>query len=193
MVSTLEDVEDAEWITLTEGEEIVDKMNPHPIEYVLPVLLAVAATVTWLVVASIVDFLPWWSAAFGAGTGLAIVVMAHLRRITTMYVFTTSEIYKRYGVLDEDSTQIRIDKIQNKSVNLSWFERHLGYGDITIYTSGSGTQDMQISNIPEPRTINTEISKMMELIGENAGEEGNGGSLDDLKWVPDENGNTGYQ
>jgi uncharacterized membrane protein YdbT with pleckstrin-like domain len=121
--------------------------------------------------------------------GGAILLMAHLRRITTIYVITTSEVYKRYGVLDEDYKQIRIDKIQNTSVNLRYYERLLGFGDITIYTSGSGSQDMYVSNIPSPREKNEKISELMESVGESADEEGNGG----MQWVPDEDNNRGFQ
>lgn len=193
MLSTLNNVEDAKWLTLTEDEEIVDKMNPHWIEYLLPVVVAIVITVTWVVVAVMVPILPLWSVGAGVMTGVAIVVMAHLRRITTIYVFTTSEIYKRYGVIDEDYTQIRIDKVQNTSVNLWWFERLLNYGDITVYTSGSGVQDMYISNIADPRKINRDITEMMEQVGKNAGVEKKNSDGNELKWVPDENGNTGYQ
>lgn len=190
MLSTLRDVEDAKWLTLTEGEEVVWKSNPHIIEYLLPGAAGISITLIWLIVATI-TFLPLWSTIVAAATGALLIGMAHLRRITTIYVLTTSEMYKRYGVLDEDYKQIRIDKVQNTGVNLSLIERIIGFGDITIYTSGSGTQDMQVSNVPDPRGLNRKIAEMMEEVGKSADddEQEDGGARD--AWLPEDN-NLGY-
>lgn len=164
MLSTIDDVETADWLTLTDGEEVLDKKNPHWIEYLLPGTASLVLVLSWLVVGLTVSYIPVWFALVGVVAGGAILLFAHLRRITTIYVVTTKEVYKRYGVLSEDYDQIRIDRIQNTSVDLMFWERIIEYGDITVFTSGSGGADMRVSNIPAPKETNQLLNELMDEV-----------------------------
>ena len=81
-------------------------------------------------------------------------VVTYLRWRFTHYVITTQELYYRSGIISESVIQIRLANIQNTGYSRSVLERILGYGDISIQTSGTDTTELLIENVPNPREVN---------------------------------------
>ena len=70
------------------------------------------------------------------------------------YAITTQELCYRSSIISESVIQIRLANIQNTEYSRSILERILGYGDISMQTSGTDTTELLIENVPNPREVN---------------------------------------
>ncbi|MFC6719518.1 PH domain-containing protein [Natrialbaceae archaeon GCM10025810] len=162
-----------EWLHLSDDEEIVWESRPHPIEMgpgaaggVALALLGVAL-VGW----SAFGGSGWWSlVGFGAlAVGAALAGIRYASWVSTRYVLTTTELYKKRGVVSRDVTQFRLDRIQNTSLEQGVLGRLLGYGTLTVYTAGSSGPDLTLERVPHPGEASNELSTQFETLSEAAG------------------------
>lgn len=187
-IETVNNLEEADWLELSKDEHIIDKKNPHIVDFVIPILGGVMLVLMIAFLVLSVSGIPNVFAWMGVFPGGVLALFAVLKWKTTIYVITNAKIYKRWGVFSEDKQTVRIDKVQNTSSNLSWFDRVIGFGDIEVFTSGSGGQDMYITNIPDAKAWDKLINKLMDEVGETA--EGESSSF----WIPEEDpNNPAYQ
>ncbi|WP_247003070.1 PH domain-containing protein [Halosolutus gelatinilyticus] len=144
----------ADWLHLSDDEAIVWDRRPHPIAMGagLPIgvgLLFVGLVLAGWSLANGVDYLPAVGTVIALG-GLAIVGARWLVWTNTRYVITSDELYKKRGVVSRDVTQFRLDRVQNTSLQQSALGRLLGYGDLTVYTAGSGEPELTFELVPNP-------------------------------------------
>jgi uncharacterized membrane protein YdbT with pleckstrin-like domain len=166
----LESVENADWMHLSDDEEVLWTGRPslHTIlvAVVGGLLIAVAGVVfTNLLrraiagqnIPSLLGYLPLVLTV----AGIAWAVLAYLNWLRLLYVITSSEIYVKYGLVSRDVTQIRLSRIQNTTFEQSILQRLLGYGDVRIYTAGSGTDDLMFDDVPDPEAVTKLLSDVM--------------------------------
>ena len=84
--------------------------------------------------------------------GIGWAALAYLNWLRLLFVITSSEIYVKYGLVSRDVTQIRLSRIRNTTFELSVIQRLFGYGDVRIFTAGSGTDDLHFGDILEAVT-----------------------------------------
>lgn len=169
-----ENVEDASWLHLTDGEKV--RWTGRPSRFTIAIsmvggfvlaLLGVALSV-WLVhVASFVD--PSWLGYVPlvlTVVGLGRAGLVYLDWLRLLYVITDEEIYVKHGLVSRDVTQVRLDRVQNTAFEQSVFERLLGYGDVRIYTAGTSTEDLTFRNVPNPDGVKNALT---ELLSDHAG------------------------
>lgn len=160
-----------DWLHISDGEDVVWESRPHPIEMGLGAPAGVALVLAGFLLAG-------WSAAqggVGAPTlvgaavsllGLALALARYVVWTSTRYVITTSELYKKRGVVSRDVTQFRLDRVQNTSLSQGVGGRLLGYGDLTVYTAGSGEPELTFERAPRPERATGLLNDQLERAAE---------------------------
>lgn len=153
----------ADWVTLTEGEEVLWQGHPSlrlitPSVVVGLVLALGGVALTVVLTEPTVRWLP----LLGVPIGIAVVAWAYVSLVSTRYVLTSEEVYRKSGILNQSVAQIRLDRVQNTTFSQSPTERLLSYGDITIYTAGSDTMDITLENVPNPQEVNQRLTEALD-------------------------------
>lgn len=171
----LASIETADWLHLSEGEQIQWTGRPSVYTITLSVatgllLAALGIVLTWwLLPRADASALPRWLgylplALTAVGLGRAAVTYLHWIRLR--YVITDEQVYVKYGLISRDVTQIRLDRVQNTSYEQSILERALSFGDVRLYTAGTDAEDITLSNVPDPgvvkRIVTSQLSDQTE-------------------------------
>ena len=162
-----------DWVTLTEDETVL--WDGHPSFRLIAPSVAVGLVVALAGIALtvvITDPTIRWLFLLGIPIGVVIIVWAYLSLVSTRYVLTSEEVYRKRGILNRNVAQIRLDRVQNTTCSQSATERLLSYGDITIYTAGSDTMDITLADVPNPQAINRQLTEALDTVstpGERAG------------------------
>jgi uncharacterized membrane protein YdbT with pleckstrin-like domain len=126
-------MEDADWISLDSGEDVVWRGQPR-VKSILPaVLVGIPLSII--------------------GIGVLIIIGAYLNVKNTYYVITSSGVYRKKGVLSRDVQKIGFDKIQNISFSQGLFGNYFGYGNVEISTAGGEGVEMRFRSIQEPKKV----------------------------------------
>lgn len=170
------DLEEADWLHLGSDERVLWSGRPSRLTIAVSVigglllgLAGIAATwwaLGWAADAGVPDwfgYLPLLVAL--AGVGWAGYVYLHWLRL--LYVLTDEEIYVKRGLVSRDVTQIRLDRVQNTTFEQSMVERVFRYGDVSIYTAGTSTDDVCFRDVPNPQRV---AGILTDLIGEHSEE-----------------------
>ena len=155
-----------DWFHISDEDDVVWESRPHPIELGIRLPVGIALALVGLVLAG-------WTATDGAGlltilgvvvalVGIALAGVQYLFWTNTRYLITTSELYKKYGVVSRDVTQFRLERVQNTSLSQSVPGRVLGYGDLTVYTAGSGEPELTFERVPNPERASRLLSDQLE-------------------------------
>ena len=124
----------------------------------LPVLGGMTVTVSLLSTLVLVFFVL---------LALLAEISTYLRWRFTRYLITTQELYYRTGIIGESVVQIRLENIQNTGYSRSVIERLLGYGDISIETSGADTTELVMQNVPNPQSVNGILTNQRGRVASN--------------------------
>lgn len=152
-----------DWVTLTEGEEV--RWTGHPsLRLIAPAVVAglVVAFGGIALTAVLTDPTVRWLPLLGIPIGLAVIGWSYVSLVSTRYVLTSEEVYKKTGLLNRTVAQIRLDRVQNTRCSQSVTERLFSYGDITIYTAGSDTMDITLDDVPNPQEVNRRLTEALD-------------------------------
>jgi uncharacterized membrane protein YdbT with pleckstrin-like domain len=157
----------ADWVTLTEGEEVLWQGHPS-LRLITPsVVVGLVLAVGGLALTIVLTDPPIrWLPLLGIPLGLAVVAWAYVSLVSTRYVLTSEEIYRKTGVISQSVAQIRLDRVQNTTCSQSLTERLFSYGDITIYTAGSDTMDITLADVPDPQQVNRHLTEALDAASE---------------------------
>ncbi|NGM68977.1 PH domain-containing protein [Natronolimnobius sp. AArcel1] len=155
-----------DWLHLTDEEEIVWESRPHPIAMGPRVPLALAIVLVGVVLAGwgVTDSGIAIVALFGVVLMIAGLIVAGIQYIiwtNTRYVITSDELYKKYGIISRDVTQFRLDRVQNTSLQQSTVGRVFGYGNLTVYTAGSGEPELTFERTPRPERASSVLNEYL--------------------------------
>ena len=153
----------ADWVTLTEGEEVLWQGHPS-LRLITPSVVVGLVLALGGVVLTVVLTEPTvrWLPLLGVPLGIAVVAWAYVSLVSTRYVLTSEEVYRKRGIFDQSVAQIRLDRVQNTTFSQSPTERLFSYGDITIYTAGSDTMDITLENVPSPQEVNQRLTEALD-------------------------------
>ena len=153
----------ADWVTLTEGEEVLWQGHPS-LRLITPSVVVGLVLALGGVVLTVVLTEPTvrWLPLLGVPLGIAVVAWAYVSLVSTRYVLTSEEVYRKSGILNQSVAQIRLDRVQNTTFSQSPTERLFSYGDITIYTAGSDTMDITLENVPNPQEVNQRLTEALD-------------------------------
>ena len=155
--------ESAEWVHLTDGESVLWAGTPssYPVAPAIGFGFALSLFGAWLFRDVPFSVVPQWLPLVLVPIGALVGAWAYLKRWSTRYVFTTNAIYKKTGILSRTVTRVRLDRVQNTAFDQSLVERALSYGDIAIYTAGSGGRDLSLRDVPDPKRVNALVTTQL--------------------------------
>jgi len=162
--------ETPEWVTLTEGEEVVWTGHPSLVTESGSVLFGVLLVAVGTAVAvglGPIPGLPISPVPVGGAivlVGLLSVVAAYVRTRLTAYVLTTEEAYEKHGLLSRTVTNVRLDRVQNTGFAQSFGERLVGVGSVHLDTAGTSGTEFVLSSIPEPERVNGLVTEQLDRI-----------------------------
>ncbi|WP_408956822.1 PH domain-containing protein [Natrinema sp. 74] len=157
-----------DWFHIGDDESVVWESRPHPITMGSRLPVGIGVAIAGILVAG-------WSGTGGVGLltllgvlvavgGVTVVIGRYLVWTNTRYVITTSELYKKRGIVSRDVTQFRLERVQNTSLSQSGIGRLLGYGDLTVYTAGSGDPELTFERVPQPERASSRLSDQLENV-----------------------------
>ncbi|WP_435076529.1 PH domain-containing protein [Halococcus sp. AFM35] len=160
----------SEWVHLTGDERVLWAGTPslYPVLPTITFALALGVFGVWLYRDISLPLVPEWSALALVPIGTVVAAWAYLSRWSTRYVFTTRAVYEKRGLLSRTVTQVRFDRVQNTAFEQSLVERSLSYGDIEIYTAGTGGVNLSLGDVPDPKRVNALVTTRL---GETARQE----------------------
>jgi uncharacterized membrane protein YdbT with pleckstrin-like domain len=131
-------VDEFDWLTLDEDEQILWSGQPHFYSIVPGLVVGLVFAVVLI--------------------GLPIIAQSYLYRETTEYVLTSKALYRKRGILSRDVQKIEFEKIQNTSYSQGALGRYVGYGDVEISTAGGSGVEMKFGSVPEPDAVQDRIN-----------------------------------
>ncbi|WP_254864660.1 PH domain-containing protein [Halovivax gelatinilyticus] len=154
-----------DWLHLAEGEDVLWSARPHPIELGTRFLVGLAFAVFGLVAAAWAweggyGLVGWLGIAIAAG-GVASAGVSYAFWTNTRYVLTNEQLYAKRGVVSRDVTQLSLERVQNTTRRQSVAGRLLGYGDISVYTAGSGEPEVTFDRVPDPERASRVLSRQL--------------------------------
>ena len=155
-----------DWLHLTDDEQVVWESRPHPITMGsrLPLALVLVLVGFGLAGWGVTEGGVGFPALLGVGlalVGLGVALVQYVVWTHTRYVITSEELYKKRGIVSRDVTQFRIDRVQNTSLQQDVIGRVLGYGDLTIYTAGSGEPELTFERTPSPERASSALNEQL--------------------------------
>jgi uncharacterized membrane protein YdbT with pleckstrin-like domain len=144
---------------LNDGEDIVLDLHPHWWYFVKPV-----STLVLLLVgvgfAYNIDYLPLVLLGLAA-INLVWLGWRYLTWVTNNFVLTTDRLIDRQGVLAKHVREIPLERINDLSINQSFFERIIGAGDVMVESAGERGQE-PFADLPKPQSVQNAIYAEME-------------------------------
>ncbi|WP_435078267.1 PH domain-containing protein [Halococcus sp. AFM35] len=158
----------ADWVTLTDGEEVLWQGHPS-LRLITPsVVVGLVLALGGLALTVVLTDPPVrWLPLLGVPLGIAVVAWAYVSVVSTRYVLTTEEVYRKNGIINQSVAQIRLDRVQNTTFSQSLTQRLFAYGDITIYTAGSDTMDITLADVPNPQQVNRHLTEALDAASES--------------------------
>ena len=169
-----ENIESASWVTLGESEEVLWVGRPSLFTLSVPIigglLLAIFGSLVYPLVVELASttMLPTWiryAPILLIIGGILWAGYSLVDWLRLLYVITDEEIYVKYGLLSRDVTQIRIERVQNTNFEQTPMQRILRYGDVKIFTAGTGVEDVTLQRIPRPEKVTRIVSGSLREIG----------------------------
>ena len=75
--------------------------------------------------------------------GLAIILVAAIRRATTELVLTDRRIIAKHGFIRRDTVEMNLAKVESLHVNQGLLGRLLNFGDVTVVGTGSSLEPLR--------------------------------------------------
>ena len=164
-----ERIESADWLHLTDDEAV--RWVGRPSRFTLTTSLALAGVIVLLggafevILAQVAGgSLPWPIAYAPLGValiGIGVAVWTYVDWLRLVYVLTDEELYVKRGLVSRDVRQVRLDRVQNTAYDQTTVERLLGYGDVRIYTAGTGTEDIVFESVPRPELVKNVLTELL--------------------------------
>ena len=144
---------------LNDGEDVVLDLHPHWWYFAKPVATLVLLLVG-VAFARNIDTCRWRCSRWPVSTVLWLG-LRYLKWATTNFVLTTDRLIDRQGVLAKHVREIPLERINDLSVNQSFFERIIGAGDVMIESAGERGQET-FSDLPKPHAVQNAIYTEIE-------------------------------
>lgn len=154
----LDKVEEYDWLTLGEDEEIEWRSHPSPVPHAIDIGVAIAISIASVFIAfnygsflteqhPLLILLPVFT--FFGGIGIALFEYALVK--STFFVITNKKFVRKDNIVAISTQKIPTEKIQNKDYSQKLWQKIFNIGDLTIYTAGTGTAETVLRNVPNPK------------------------------------------
>jgi uncharacterized membrane protein YdbT with pleckstrin-like domain len=147
---------------LSADERVVMHLHPHWKALIRPVFVTFVAVVAAILAGVFISQIGL--IIVGALALAAIVWLAlwpYLVWRTTHYVFTNERVLLQTGVFSRNRRDIPVNRINDHSMSLSFIERILGCGTLTIESAGERGQSV-LTDIPKVERVQTSLYEIVE-------------------------------
>lgn len=190
-----------EWLSLTDGEEIVWEGQPRLWRIAPAVAKSVAWALAFVVVAIVGPRFAPPSIPGIAVTGVALLlalaslrsgVMAYLRTTNVEYVLTNRNVYHKSGVWSTNVTRVDVGDVQNTQLTKDFWGDRFDYGTVAVSTAGSEGVDVAFSDLRSPETARQKLQQLMNEARDRAREaDAQGAGILDAETVAEVHENVG--
>lgn len=154
-----------DWVTLTDGEEVVWQGRPTLYHFVgqtiFGVVVAGVGLLVWVVAENVIETgLPLPAEVPGGLIGGFIVLIGIatsgkrlLEWRSIRYLLTSKEVYRKSGVVSRSVTNLNLNQIQNTTFTQSVTGRLMSHGHVHIETAGSRGTEITFRNVPDPEEV----------------------------------------
>ena len=152
---------------LLAGERIVYRTRPHWILFGGPLLVALTGLVVGATLQLTVHdyqyrYAGWYAGAALLGVALLIALPPAIRYLSSDFAVTDKRVLARMGILNRQSLETLLSKIEGIGVEQDLWGRVLGFGTITI--TGTGGTRESIAGIPRPLEFRRHVqSQIVDL------------------------------
>ena len=153
---------------LLAGERIVYRTRPHWILFGGPLFLAIvgiALGVTLELAAG--DY--WYAGAALIAVALLLAVPPTIRYLSSDFAVTDKRVLARMGILNRQSLETLLSKIEGIGVEQDLWGRLLGFG--TIMITGTGGTRESITGIPRPLEFRRHVQSQIVELDDRRGRE----------------------
>jgi putative oligomerization/nucleic acid binding protein/PH (Pleckstrin Homology) domain-containing protein len=162
---------------LATNEQIVLRTRQHPVALLRAVTRGL---LLWLIAVVILWAVVWFNVSGGLQTiaglialllflvGLAQVIWKWLHYFTNEYIVTNRRLLKVSGLINKESADSSLEKINDAILTVSMFGRVLNYGDLEILTAAeqsvdkyrmlNGARQFKIAMLDEKHNLELELS-----------------------------------
>lgn len=171
-----------DWVTLTEGEQVVWQGGPANVRVAEELIGEVVLVLVGLGLALVqpaalfgfgipaIPIIPLGLA--GIGLGLAAIgalsgIVTYLRFRAREYLITTTELYRKQGLISRSVTNLRLERVQDTGFTQSVFQRLFDYGHVNVSTAGGGGVELRFENVPDPSAVNGIITEQLNRVRSN--------------------------
>lgn len=162
------------WVQLTAGEDVLWTGRPSLWPVTPPILLGLGLGLLGVLLPVLAisplevlpfELLPVETRSLQAlwlvfvPIGLLIAGRAVLTRWRVQYVITSERVYKKVDLLARDTTQLRVDHIQNTIVTQSLAGRLFSYGDLALATAGTSGTELVLADV-------TQVGRVTRLVAD---------------------------
>ena len=102
-------------------------------------------------------------AAAAALIGLAIILVAAIRRATTELVLTDRRIIAKRGFIRRDTVEMNLAKVESLHVNQGLLGRLLNFGDVAVVGTGSSLEPLR--GISRPLELRRKLGEIARPSG----------------------------
>lgn len=135
---------------LIEGEQIVTIIHNHIINYIGLILSLFVVALFFYFLTPLLAIIP-----------IVIIPLGILGLATSEYGITNHRIIKKYGIIGQSMSDIKIDKIDSITVKQNSLGRILRYGNVII--NGTNTA-IVFEYVPNPHEIRKQILELKREI-----------------------------
>ena len=138
--------------TLMQGEVVVHRARRHLLAFLRPALLLLAAIV-------FTAFKLWPVGAVLGGIGLLYLGVTWVNWLSTEYAVTNMRVVMKRGLLQRETMETLILKVESVDVRQGVLGRMLDYGDVVLHGTG-GTAEL-FSTIAAPLQFRRHVQEQV--------------------------------
>lgn len=154
-----------DWVTLTEGEQIVWKSRPSLIPRLGAFVgsgLAIAIGIILLLIHTNIVSIGWSIpeqipqvplSGCLIFFGFAGAIMTYLQWWATRFLITTEEVYLKKGIISDTVVNTGIDRVYNTEYTRPVLGRIFSFGTVKIQTAGTSGTDLNFRNVTNPDDV----------------------------------------
>jgi uncharacterized membrane protein YdbT with pleckstrin-like domain len=120
----------------TANEDVIYEAHVHPVIYFWPFMLSMVAILTIILKGNP----PWLTLTFGVLAAVAWLV-AYVVAHSVDFIVTTKRVATRTGILQKNSQETLLEKVETVGVHQDLLGRILNYGTVTVVGTG-GSHDV---------------------------------------------------
>lgn len=167
-------IENSNWISLADDENVLAWSHPSVYKYLPQVLMSLGICIAGILSPIFMFDTIGYYGLLLIPLGILMAVYEYVRYATVFYVFTDRRVITKRGLLSHDVRKVRYENIDKKDKDYPLIGRILGYGRLKTVTATPDQADIYMRYLPE-------LNEASTIIANNTGNDDNAGDLSQKK------------